>query len=221
MKLAIFDIDGTLTDSTEVDDKCMEATFNHFLGPNVACDWEAVTHVTDSVIVKETVERVTGVPCSDELYEAMKAYFLACLQQEATTNPSSFERVPFCLEFIDLLQNEGVQIGLGTGSWRASAEIKLRAAGIPFEHFYFGHADLASSRAAIAAHVVAQAAAKTGQVPSQLCYFGDGSWDYRTMKQLDWPFIGVDVKKTGKLTQLGAKHVIEDYSTIQVADVFC
>lgn len=221
MKLAIFDIDGTLTDSAEVDDKCMEATFAHFLGAKVACDWETVTHVTDPVIVNETVERITGRPCTQSMYEEMKRHFLMLLQSEADNNPLQFSRVPHCLEFIEALQKEGIHIGLGTGSWKASAEIKLTTGAIPFEGFYFGHADLASSRAAIAANVLAQAAAKLGSVPDQVCYFGDGAWDFKTMKQLDWPFIGVDVKKNGTLSKLGAKHVIEDYSSIKVSELFC
>jgi len=135
MKLAIFDIDGTLTDSTQVDDQCMAATFTHFIGTKAACDWQAVTHVTDPVIVKETAEHITGKPCSQSMYEEMKKYFLMLLQSEAEVNPSRFSRVPNCLTFINELKKEGVHIGLGTGSWKASAEIKLTTAAIPFEGF--------------------------------------------------------------------------------------
>ncbi|MFT4779879.1 MAG: hypothetical protein ACJAU0_002407 [Flavobacteriales bacterium] len=89
------------------------------------------------------------------MYEEIKKYFLMLLQSEAEVNASRFSRVPNCLIFIHELQKEGVHIGLGTGSWKASAEIKLTAAAIPFDGFYFGHADLASSRTAIAANVLA------------------------------------------------------------------
>jgi len=83
MKLAIFDIDGTLTDSTQVDDQCMAATFTHFLGTKAACDWQAVTHVTDPVIVKETAEHITGKPCSQSMYEEMKKYFFNALAERS------------------------------------------------------------------------------------------------------------------------------------------
>ena len=220
MKLALFDIDGTLTDSTDVDDFCMTETFQHFLGNNVECDWESVSHVTDPVIVRETVERTTGSPCTEEQYAEIKQHFLSLLAEKARTEPERFSAVPGAHAFLEILAARGVVIGLGTGSWKASAEIKLNTAGFNFSNYFFAHADLRNSRAGIASNVFAQATAHHGKLPSQWYYFGDGSWDLKTMKQLDWPFIGVDVQENEKLQSLGAKQVIHNYNHIQVEDLF-
>lgn len=220
MKLAIFDIDGTLTDSTEVDDWCMEKTFHHFLGPGVECDWESVSQVTDPVIVKETVEQITGELCTDEMFSNIKRHFLWLLKENARLEPSKFSPIPGAKAFLKELEARGIAIGLGTGSWRDSARTKLETAGFEYQEYFFAHADINHSRAGIAANVFAQATAHHGRLPDQWCYFGDGSWDFNTMKQLDWPFIGVDVKRNGKLSSIGAARVIENYNDIQAEDIF-
>ncbi|MFT4779878.1 MAG: beta-phosphoglucomutase-like phosphatase (HAD superfamily) [Flavobacteriales bacterium] len=67
MKLAVFDFDGTLTDSTQLDDQCIAATFTHFLGPKATCNWQAITHVTDPIIVRENAS-----PVNHALKQCMK-----------------------------------------------------------------------------------------------------------------------------------------------------
>src|SRR5439155_18578760 len=71
-RLAIFDIDGTLTDTNGVDDDCYRIAIAEALGvaPS-AIDWSGAAHVTDSEIFRWlcAVHRRTE-PSADELARA-------------------------------------------------------------------------------------------------------------------------------------------------------
>ena len=55
--LVMFDVDGTLTLSTEMDDRCyVQAMFEH-LGVHIDNDWSHYRQVTDSGIAAELFDR--------------------------------------------------------------------------------------------------------------------------------------------------------------------
>ena len=136
MKLALFDIDGTLTDFTGVDDWCMTETIRLFFDNDVECDWESFTHVTDPIIVRETVERTTWKTCTDEMFSKIKSHFLSLLAEKARTDPERFSPVPDAKGFLEKLKTKGIVIGLGTGSWKASTQIKLETAGFSYSNYF-------------------------------------------------------------------------------------
>ena len=69
MKLAIFDIDGTLTNTNSVDDECLVqalADVNNLLDINT--NWDQYPHTTDSAITLHIFqERFGRAPQADEL----------------------------------------------------------------------------------------------------------------------------------------------------------
>ncbi len=55
-KLAIFDVDGTLVQSYELDSECFVAAFNDALGiADVDTDWARYDHVTDPGIAAQII----------------------------------------------------------------------------------------------------------------------------------------------------------------------
>lgn len=61
MKLVIFDIDGTLTRTSGVDDACFIPTLAEFFGTtDFDTDWSRYPHVTDSGILDRLSRRFRG-----------------------------------------------------------------------------------------------------------------------------------------------------------------
>ena len=57
----VFDIDGTLTRSTGVDDECFVRAMRDEVGlSGFDCDWANYPHATDSGLTQEIVRRQTG-----------------------------------------------------------------------------------------------------------------------------------------------------------------
>ena len=58
MKFVIFDIDGTLTDTKKVEDKCFMKAFKQAFGIDITSQkWEDLQHVTDWGITEEIIQR--------------------------------------------------------------------------------------------------------------------------------------------------------------------
>lgn len=56
MKYIIFDIDGTLTNTTQVDDKCYMNSFESIFKVNIKdVQWDQITNVTDWGIAEELI----------------------------------------------------------------------------------------------------------------------------------------------------------------------
>ncbi|MCH9011738.1 MAG: HAD family hydrolase, partial [Proteobacteria bacterium] len=75
-KLAIFDVDGTLVQSYELDGECFVAAFHDALGiADVDTDWARYDHVTDPGIAAQVIrERQGREPSVDELGRLQSAF---------------------------------------------------------------------------------------------------------------------------------------------------
>ncbi len=214
VQLVIFDIDGTLSDTKKVEDKCFMTAFHRAFGLDISqANWDDFPHVTDWAITETIISRAwERLPTAEE-YKRIIALFEEELVSELEREPDQFKEIQGASAFFHHLQcQEAFQVGIATGSWSRSARIKLNAIGIDPTPVAFAHSDLHKSRADITRAAISQAQELTKQPFDQIVYFGDGSWDYRTCKELDIPFIGIDVKNDGKLSNLGAQHVFQHFS---------
>jgi beta-phosphoglucomutase-like phosphatase (HAD superfamily) len=57
LRLIMFDIDGTLTATNDVDTECYARAMSEHLGVSVDSEWSRYRHVTDSGIAGELLER--------------------------------------------------------------------------------------------------------------------------------------------------------------------
>src|SRR4051812_2161994 len=103
MKLAVFDIDGTLTQSSEVDSHCFKKALNIEFGINeLDRDWQDYAHATDSCIFEEIfLNHFSRIPTLDELNRIKKRY-LSFLSEAFDSDPTQFQAVPGAREFLDL-----------------------------------------------------------------------------------------------------------------------
>jgi phosphoglycolate phosphatase-like HAD superfamily hydrolase len=213
----IFDLDGTLCSTSEVDDECYRSAAAAALGVQAAeIDWIRADHITDSGIAHWLWNRFRSRPPSGEELHRLKGDFLRRLESERSAAPVRFRAVDSASSFVEELQGAGVALGIGTGGWRVTAELKLMAAGLD-THLLRATADDAHARAEIFGLARSRTAAVPG--PQTTVLVGDGVWDVATACELGWRFLGVGAgASAARLHEAGAAVVIPDYSRRDAVD---
>ena len=218
MKLLIFDIDGTLTNTTKVDDKCFIKAFEQTFSISIeGYDWDTLQNVTDWGITEEIILNKFGrVPTAFE-YEEMMANFVAQLEQEKIKNKNQFEEVKGATAYFNYLKTQSnCQLGIATGGWRKSALLKLNTIGIDVSGVAFATSNDYKSRVDITRFAIQQLKDKVTENIDETIYFGDGLWDYKTCKNLGIRFVGIDVLGNGKLKEAGAEEVFRDFVSCSI-----
>ncbi len=213
MKLIIFDIDGTLTDTKAVDDKCFinafEKTFQLDIHDQV---WADLQNVTDWGITEEIINQRLNRNPSEAEYKRMHDAHIGNLKAEKIKDATQFQAVLGANKFIHQLEaKSNYQIGVATGAWGKSALTKLEVIELDTTKIPFSNSDYHKTREGITLHTIEQAKARFQHDFEEIIYFGDGEWDYKTCKNLGIRFIGIDINTNKKLTNLGAKDVYPDF----------
>ena len=213
MKFIIFDIDGTLADTKKVEDKCFMQAFEQTFHLDITNQkWEGFKNVTDWGITEDIILKEYNRKPTITEYEAMISNFTNLLQKEKRRDRSQFKEINGAKSFFDkLIKIDEFKLGIATGSWEASAKIKLEAIGISLEGICFSNSDYHKTREAITKDVISQLKKKTKESPEEIIYFGDGAWDFITCKNIGIRFIGIDNEKNGKLKALGANTIFKDF----------
>lgn len=216
MKLIIFDIDGTLTDTKQVDDKCFIKAFQNTFDLDIQNqDWAALKNVTDWGITEEIIlSTFNRLPTSQE-YEQMLTQLLEYFKIEKQKNSSQFNEIKGAKTFFKTVQSiDDYEIGIATGAWEKSAIFKLNAIGIDPKNLAFSNSNRFKSREEITMDCIQQLKVRIKTQVSEIIYLGDGAWDYNTCKNLGIRFIGIDAKNDKMLKQLGAKTTFTDYTDV-------
>ena len=214
MKYVIFDIDGTLTDTTEVDDHCYLKAFKSTFNLDISgYDWESITHVTDWGISEEIfLNEHKRLPTSSEL-ERLQDKFIQLLNEERVKDRSRFKEIEGAVDFLLKLKGrDDCRIGIATGGWERSALLKLKAIGVSGNDIPFSNSNYFKTRESILHHVIQQLIEKHRSEEYTVCYFGDGVWDYHTCLKMGVQFIGIDSNGDGKLSSLGAELVFRNFN---------
>ena len=216
MKLAIFDIDGTLTNTNSIDDECFVRAFSEVHGiADLDTDWAAYPHTTDSGITLHAFQQKFGRNPEETELDNFKGRFVNMLKARQESNSSNFAEVAGAALAIDMLKREADwAVAIATGCWRESALLKLTAAGIDTDGLPAAYAEDGISREDILKSAVWQSLAQY-RVSSfeRIVSVGDGLWDVRTAGRLNFAFLGVGCgESAARLRQAGAKHVIEDFA---------
>jgi phosphoglycolate phosphatase-like HAD superfamily hydrolase len=215
MELFIFDIDGTLIDSTEVDNACYIQAFEEITGVRIEdTDWSRFSHVTDPGLFRELYQLHQSREASIAEHQKFKARFIALIEQVAD-NGVAFRAVPGAVPFVEeYCKRAGIAVAFATGGYGETARIKLRAAGFSAD-IPMAHADPHVSRGTIVYEAVALATRQYSEHPEQVTCFGDGVWDMEVARQMGYRFVGVDVDSSGKLQARGCHWVIRDFLDAQ------
>ena len=212
MKLIIFDIDGTILDSVNADDKCFIQTFKTLYQIDLStANWNDFTNVTDSGLTMEIFEnRLNRTPLPEEL-TTIKSHFKNLLSEHV----GQFSEIDHAFSFIQILsENPEFEIGFATGGWKETAELKCNSVGFNLNDFIFKSSNDHYNRAKII-ELVIEAALDKNEISEfeSITYFGDGLWDFKTTAELGINFIGVDFKNNEKLKNAGVEKIIKNFST--------
>jgi phosphoglycolate phosphatase-like HAD superfamily hydrolase len=187
MRAVIFDIDGTLLRSDEIDGELYTQAIRDVLG-NVELrgTWSDYTNVSDSGILAE-VATDNAINTSDHRVALVQQRFVELIEQHIAKQ-GPFAEVPGARRFVSSLHvAEGCEVAYATGGWRASATLKLASAKFPLRGIPLATSDDFPQRANIMKHALSQ----LGGGFESVTYYGDGVWDRAAAGQLGWHFVPV------------------------------
>jgi len=212
MRLVIFDIDGTLTQTMKADKECFVRSLVEVCGFNdVDTDWSRYKHATDSGLFHEIYESRAGRPPSPNEILRFRQHFLGLLAQ--VSSETAFAVVagaPLLLS--RLADSPEHRVALATGAWRDSARLKMTSAGLCYDDYPAASSDDALDRESIIRLSMQRAAERYGRIASTI-YVGDGVWDARACRSVGIPFIGIATDgRAAHLSAEGAVYVFPDFS---------
>src|SRR5436305_12153209 len=146
MRLVVFDIDGTLTQTMKADEECFVRSVAEVCGfSDVDGDWSRYKHATDFGIFREIHETRTGRLPSPSETSRFRQHFVALLAQ--ASSEAGFAAVtgaPLLLS--RLTDSEQYRVALATGAWRDSARLKMASAGLSYDDYPAAPSDDAFAR---------------------------------------------------------------------------
>ena len=216
MNLAIFDIDGTLTETSAVDEICFVQAFAdvHSI-TQINTDWMEYRYVTDSGIMFQIFHERFGRPPAASELSNYKSCLVKLLETEWAKDSSLFAEISGASRALTRLNQEREwAVALATGCWRVSAELKLKAAGLHTEHLPAAFAEDGLSRETILQTAVSRAQHSYSQSRfERIISVGDALWDVQAAAHIGIPFVGVAKGDRGlRLRHAGATHVLDGYS---------
>lgn len=193
MHAVIFDIDGTLLQSAAIDDELYQQAVRHLIPdahirPAIA-DYD---YVSDSGILTQ-IFADNGVSADDELAAAVQSRFVELLDDHIARS-GAFPEIPGALGYLQHhIDSSEHAVAYATGGWRASARLKLKAAGFDGLDVPLATADDALDRK----DIMLTALSHLGESFRSITYYGDGPWDRDSSEQLGWNFVAVGAKLGG------------------------
>lgn len=213
MRLAVFDVDGTLTDTNEVDGHCYAAALERCFGfddPS-GFDWAEFEHVTDPGIVRELFRRRhRRWPKALEI-DRFREVFVLGLRAAWQSRPETVRPMPGAHELLAALSADADwRVAIATGGFHESALLKLGWAGFQVAGEAVVSAGHDYRREVIFGEVVRRSEERNGQA-ERVVLVGDGVWDVRTAARLGYGFVGVARgARRVALERAGAEVVVEE-----------
>jgi phosphoglycolate phosphatase-like HAD superfamily hydrolase len=204
--LIIFDIDGTLCDTHEVDAVCYAEAIEHVTDRSLSTvDWASYPEATNAAIAQDFL-REGGEQDTGLRERQIQDEFVRRLEEKGRINPDLFRPIDGAPEIIDDLRRNSYSIAIATGCWHESAHTKLRLAGFDVRGIPFA----SSSDTRRRPDIIALAAARAGCAVSDAIYVGDGVWDVKAARELGMRFIGIG-RRHELLREHGVRRVLASF----------
>ncbi|MDE2726664.1 MAG: HAD family hydrolase [Gemmatimonadota bacterium] len=213
----IFDIDGTLVESSGFEDDLYIAAVRDVLGDVcIRKAWNTYRHVTDSGILCQIMEenRIRGedrirdgdrIRDADRIREVRSRF--GDLVSQYFRDGGECNPTIGAIDLIDELRAApGFAVGFATGGWGHTARMKLEHAGFNLEHAVLASSDDSEERTGIMQKCLDTLDAK-GNSFQRIVYVGDAEWDVRATRELGWHFMGVGPRLKDR-----CDYWIEDFS---------
>ena len=165
--ILLFDVDGTLIDSTGTGRVALEDAFEALYGRRDAISSFRLDGMTDPAIVRQGLQTL-GAEVNDAAIARVLDAYLARLEHHVTTIPLERYRVHLGVRAtIDKAHASGHAVGLGTGNIVPGAKIKLSRVDL-FHRFDFGgYGSDAEDRPTLIRHGAERGAQRLGRPLSQ------------------------------------------------------
>ena len=189
MHLVVFDIDGTLVDSLEINCRLYVEAVESVLGVQVDDDWSRYTHVTDSGILNEIMDEAGGHFDRPLATARIREEFVRVVSDHIGRE-GQMPEIAGARAFVErLMSHPGASVAVATGGWRETAELKLRGIGLDPGELCLATSSDAVSRVEIM-RIAADKALRGGRA-TRTTYFGDRPWDLRATRELGYGFVAV------------------------------
>ena len=213
----ILDIDGTLLPTAAVDNRCYWAALGDVFGARgrpPALD--GFTNVTDIGILHQwCLGRFGRLALAAEV-EAVQLRFLARLRREAEERPADFRPHRGVRRWLAARRAAGdARVALATGGWSRTARFKLAVSGLDAFDLPLASCDDGVERTTIMRHALRRLAGADAMAAGEVCYVGDGIWDFHSTRALGWRFIGIGRGEDAeRLRAAGATQVRDDFRAL-------
>ncbi len=195
MKTVIFDVDGTLIQSFEFDETYYLEATKEVLAVDLNTDWESYTHVTDTGLLMEHLEKQNSTSSIDDIEPKVKKIFIEKIRNHLEREPA--EPVPGALDFFHKLKTDPcIALGIATGGWGETAILKLESAGFDISGVPLASSNDHYARIEIMQNANNQIKQITKTESGTPNYFGDAEWDKRACHELGYNFILVGNRTT-------------------------
>lgn len=188
MQHYMFDIDGTLIQSHEMDERCFLDAVLDVTGISLVPEWSKYPHATDRGILRTFIENQAPHYQLKSLENEVKERFVQKIKNELAHSPAV--PVEGAVEFVDMLnKRDDITVSFATGGWLESALLKLASAGFDIRDITIASSNDHYSRTEIMKIASSRA---LGKEHLDFVYFGDGEWDIKACESL-----GVDLVLVG------------------------
>lgn len=203
---AIFDIDGTLVESSGFEDDVYISAVRAVLGPvRIRNDWRTYRHVTDSGVLRQIMEE-NQIRGEERIHEVRTRF--GELASQYVDSGGECRPIPGAIDLLHRLRNDSrFEVGFATGGWSHTARMKLEHAGFDLKNVVLASSDDSDERTAI----MQKCLNTLGNSFHRIVYAGDAEWDVRATRELGWHFIGVGPRLQGK-----CEHWVEDLSSHEI-----
>jgi phosphoglycolate phosphatase-like HAD superfamily hydrolase len=214
MRLVMFDMDGTLTDSFSIDENCYVRAIEQALDlPGVRTDWHSYQHTSASYCLEQIVHQARGHPPTAAESQAVQTRMIAIMEEITRRTGRRTQAIPGAAACLRELRRRGIAVAIASGDWEKTARHKFATAGLPVEDLPAAFCDVAHPRTTIMQTALARATRHYGcESFDRVVYVGDAAWDVRACRELGWPLVGVAPEATaGRLRALGVSHIVPHY----------
>ncbi len=193
-KLVVFDIDGTLLDSTEIDENCfVRALKDEYKVAHIDERWENYKSVTDGCVFEEIFEKTfSRKPTEPETRRMIRRFLMyienSLMEQNVVIN--QIRGAGEILERLDAHPEWGVAVA--SGGWRESALFKLRQAKLYLDGTPIVTSSEENIRERIVALSIEKAKVHYGVSDfEKIVSVGDAAWDVKAAEHLNLAFVGI------------------------------
>lgn len=211
--LYLFDIDGTLIDSTAEDDRCFIETFYELHEIRLDdVDWDSFEDVTDRGLCEDIFMKNLGRFPTEGEYNRVYEHFCSMISKSLLDTPEKMAPIPGARDFFHNLGDNGACTAIATGGWRKSADMKLMTAGFTYLPITMASSNDSRIRRSIMNIAIGRAQYEYQTMFEHVVYFGDGIWDARVCDEMGIPMIGIDIRNSNKLVSEKTSEIFADFT---------